>query len=55
MALKWRKSSPPWLLSFGQKELGLENGVTNKRSLDEADSGGPNGERACRSNDVSDP
>ena len=33
MAWKWRKSSPPWLLSFGQKEFGLENGVMSKKKL----------------------
>ena len=33
MASKWRSSFPPWPLSAGQKELGCENGITNKRKL----------------------
>ena len=39
-AQKWKKSSPPWLLSTGQKEYGQENGVTSKKKMDEADSRG---------------
>ena len=30
-AWKWKKSSPPWLLSTGKKECGQENGVTSKK------------------------
>ena len=32
-ALKLVMSYPPWPLSFGQKEFGLENGVTSKKKL----------------------
>ena len=30
-AWKWKKSFPPWPLSIGQKEFGLEHGGTNKK------------------------
>ena len=30
MVWKWKRNSPPWPLSTGQKESGRENGVTNK-------------------------
>ena len=56
--MKLKKSFPPWVFNTGQNEFGQENGVTSKRSLDEADSGGPNvetSERARRSSDVCDP
>ena len=29
--MKWKKSSPPWPLSIGQKQFGLENGITSKK------------------------
>ena len=31
MALKWKKSFPPWLFCAGQKEFGPENGGTNEK------------------------
>ena len=33
VALKWKKSSPLWLLRLGQKEFESANGTQNKRSM----------------------
>ena len=55
MASKWRRHSPPWPLSIGQKEPGLENGIMNKKEawmkqVREVQTG----ERTCWSGDVRD-
>ena len=49
LALKLKRSFPPWLLNTGQKELGKEQGVTE---ADSRSSDVEAGERACRSSDV---
>ena len=57
VASKYRRNSPFWPPRPGQKELGLENGIMNKTSLDETGSRISDvltGERTCRSSDVRD-
>ena len=57
MAWKWEKSFPPWPLSIGQKECGLESGGgANKEEVwmrqNSRSSEVETGERTCRSSDV---